>query len=246
MRIPAVLLVPSACALASLAVSTTALADAVGLQNATATFSQSAFADFSVAKVIDGNTVDDLGWAIFGGVGSAQTAVFETQLDVGFTGGSLIEFTLATLHSNPGHNLGHFRLSVTTDDRSTFADGLATGGDVVANWTLLDPATASSGNGQTLTEQADFSILASGLNPSTDTVTVTALTLLTGITGVRLEMFTDASLPANGPGRHSNGNFVLSEMTVAITPAPVPETATTAACVLLAGVVGLQWRRSRA
>ncbi len=45
-------------------------------------------------------------------------------------------------------------------------------------------------------------------------MTITALTSLTGITGFRLEMLADASLPANGPGRFGNGNFVLSELGV--------------------------------
>ena len=81
-----------------------------------------------------------------------------------------------------------FRFSITTDDRSTFADGLSTGGDVTANWIVLDLASAVSTGGQTLTTLPDHSVLASGTNPATDTVTVTALTSLTGITGIRLEV----------------------------------------------------------
>ena len=34
------------------------------------------------------------------------------------------------------------------------------------------------------------------------------------ITGIRLEVFADPSLPAKGPGRSPNGNFVLSEFKV--------------------------------
>ncbi len=33
-----------------------------------------------------------------------------------------------------------------------------------------------------------------------------------GITGIRLEVLTDKSLPKNGPGRAPNGNFVLNEL----------------------------------
>jgi len=106
---------------------------------------------------------------------------------------------------------------VTTDDRSTFCNGLATGGNVTANWTVLDPIVFTSFNGTTLTKLSDHSILASGALPDTDVYTVKARTTLTGITGIRLEALTDPSLPNNGPGRQPlNGNFVLSEFTVAI------------------------------
>ena len=213
------------------------------LQNATATFSQADF--FNVDRAIDGTTADDRGWAIAPEFGTDQTAVFETQSDAGFGGGSLLTFSIASLHVGTlNHNLGRFRLSLTTDDRSTFADGADTGGDVTANWIVLDPTSFSSANGQTLTEQLDQSLLASGTNPETDTLTVTAPTSLTGITGIRLEMLTDASLPFNGPGRYLlNGNFVVSEFTVSITA--VPEPAHYAAIAGLALVAFGAWRRCR-
>lgn len=218
-----------------------AQAQTLVLQNATATTSQ---VFFSVGKAIDGTTADDRGWAIDPGEGAAQTAVFETQSDAGFAGGSTLTFSFASLHTfTPSHNLGRFRLSLTTDDRSTFADGLESGGDVTANWTVLHLASFSSANGQTLTEQPDFSLLASGTNPSTDTLTLTAPTSLTGITGIRLEMLPDASLPSNGPGRAPNGNFVVSELTVSITA--VPEPGDYAAVAGLALVAFGAWRRCR-
>lgn len=214
------------------------------LQNATADYSQTAFGDFSVGKAIDGTTADDSGWAIFPDTTTPHTAVFETATDAGFAGGTQLTFTFSTLHSNAGHNLGRFRISLTTDNRSTFADGLANGGSVTANWLVLDPATILDTGGETLTKQGDFSILASGTNPGTDIVTVTALTPVTGITGFRLEVIPDASLPSGGSGRYSNGNFVLSEFSVSEISTPVPEPASIAGCsaALLLGW-GL-WRRS--
>jgi hypothetical protein len=199
----------------------------VGLQQATATFSQT---DFSIATAINGTTADDKGWAISPGTLRtdipSQTAAFETATDVGFLSGSLLTFTLIQTHSNPGHTLGRFRLSITTDNRSQFADGLDTGGDVTANWTVLDPSVLSSANGTTLTKLGDFSIRASGTAPATDTYTISASTTLTGITGVRLEALEDPSFPYNGPGRFpENGNFVLSEFQMSI--AQVPEPAST-------------------
>jgi len=82
-------------------------------------------------------------------------------------------------------------------------------------WTFLHPLTAVATGGATLTINADGSILAGGPSPTTSTYTVTALTFLTGITGIRLEVLADASLPTNGPGRQpTNGNFVLSQLTL--------------------------------
>ncbi|MEN9677025.1 MAG: hypothetical protein RIS76_2921 [Verrucomicrobiota bacterium] len=211
------------------------------LQNATATFSQGG-ADVRLA--IDGYK-DSSGWAIEPAIGTAQTAVFETQSDAGFSGGSILTFSIAALHTiTLNHNLGRFRLSLTTDDRNTFADGYGTGGDVTAQWIVLDLATFSSANGQTLTKQPDLSVLASGTNPATDTLTVSAPTSLTGITGIRLEMLPDATLPRGGPGRAFNGNFVVSEITVSITAIPEPEQYAAAFGVTLLGT-GVWLRRKR-
>ncbi|MBN9689703.1 MAG: PEP-CTERM sorting domain-containing protein [Verrucomicrobia bacterium] len=205
----------------------------VSLQNATATFSQTYYGDYSVGTSINGTTWDYLGWAIYdgdasGGVTEPQTAVFETTTDVGYSGGSRLEFTFQFDNWNPYHFIGRFRLSVTTDDRSTFADGLATGGDVTANWTVLDVGSMTSLAGTPLSELADGSVLASGpLLDWWDYYKIEADTTLTGITGVRLEVLADASLPTDGPGRQpDNGNFILSEFGLNITPiSPVPEPA---------------------
>ena len=202
----------------------------VGLQQATATFSQSYSGDYSVGKAINGTLADNLGWAISpdGSANPAsQTAVFETVTDIGFAGGSTLTFTLYQTHDFDFvfHTLGRFRLSVTTDDRSMFADGLASAGDVTANWTILDPDSFVSANGATLGKLADKSILASGFSPYLDIYTITANTSLTGITGIRLEALKDPSLPFNGPGRQPiNGNFVLSEFEVSIAAVPEPST----------------------
>jgi hypothetical protein len=154
----------------------------VGLQQATATISQTLSGDFSVGKAINGTAADGLGWAIIPGTGLSQTAVFETTANVGSSGGSVLTFTLNHAYSAWGeHTLGRFRLSLTTDDRSTFADGLPSGGDVTANWTVLDPSVFVSAQGATMTEQPDHSILMSGVSPITDTYVVAAETTLTDV-----------------------------------------------------------------
>jgi mono/diheme cytochrome c family protein len=63
----------------------------------------------------------------------------------------------------------------------------------------------------TLKKLDDGSFLAGGADPETETYVVTAKAPIQPITGFRLEVLSDKSLPKNGPGRSSGGNFVLSE-----------------------------------
>jgi Tol biopolymer transport system component/predicted Ser/Thr protein kinase len=219
----------------------------ITLQNATATFSQTAFGGNPVGQAIDGNFAPENGWAVLSGsTTSAQTAVFESASDVGFAGGTSFEFTFSQfLTSTPGTLLGRFRLSITTDERSLFADGLSTGGDVTANWVVLMPTGASATNGATLTILGDGSILSGGTRPANSVYTVNASTALTGITGFRLEMLEDPSLPTNGPGRANNGNFALTEFQVDASQAAIPEPSS--ALLLIAPLAGgwllRRWRQ---
>jgi hypothetical protein len=70
-----------------------------------------------------------------------------------------------------------------------------------------------------LTKLEDHSLLAAGSVPPFSVYTVSAKTDLTNITGFRLEALTDANLPASGPGRAKDGNFVLTEFSVEAAPA---------------------------
>jgi hypothetical protein len=85
-------------------------------------------------------------------------------------------------------------------------------------WTILDPATMKSANGATLAKQPDLSVLSSGKRPETDTTSISAHTDLQGISGLRLEVLTDDSLPHKGPGRCDNGNLHLNEIEVRAAP----------------------------
>lgn len=85
-------------------------------------------------------------------------------------------------------------------------------------WELVDPDQLVSEGEASLTKLEDFSVRAEGKRPSTDKYVVRAHTHLKRITAVRLEVLTDECLPQGGPGRHDNGNLVLSEFTVAAGP----------------------------
>jgi hypothetical protein len=86
-------------------------AEAVVLRNASADYSQK---DYAISGAID----DDpkTGWAVFPEVGKTHVAVFETDKDIGFDGGTLLTVTLDQSYGFK-HTLGRFRLSVTTAAR---------------------------------------------------------------------------------------------------------------------------------
>ena len=88
--------------------------------------------------------------------------------------------------------------------------------DDPAIWTVLEPESARSEKGATLTIESDHSIAASGACPSPDRYVVNIDTKIAGITAFRLEAMEDPRLPARGPGRAFNGNFALRELSVAL------------------------------
>ncbi len=84
----------------------------------------------------------------------------------------------------------------------------------LTRWIVVEPTSVKSNGGATFTKQKDGSYLVGGKNPQSDTYTIKLQTDLQGITGFRLEVLSDKSLPAGGPGRAEQGNFVLSELKV--------------------------------
>jgi hypothetical protein len=91
-------------------------------------------------------------------------------------------------------------------------------GKKAIRWTPLDPATYTSSGGAKLTKLKDFSVLSGGKRPEVDTYTIVAHAPLPEITGIRLEVLTDDSLPHKGPGRQENGNLHLNEFKVSAAP----------------------------
>jgi WD40 repeat protein/mono/diheme cytochrome c family protein len=84
-------------------------------------------------------------------------------------------------------------------------------------WIPLSPTDLKATGGAKLTAGPDGTITATGPNRN-GTYTITADTDLTDITGIRLEVISDEKLPAKGPGRATDGNFVLTEFEVASAP----------------------------
>jgi len=83
-------------------------------------------------------------------------------------------------------------------------------------WTSLTPIHAESAGGSLLKIEKDHSVLASGKKADTDRYTVAFTNGVTEVVGLRLEVLPHDSLPAKGPGRAENGNFVLTELTAKI------------------------------
>jgi hypothetical protein len=90
------------------------------------------------------------------------------------------------------------------------------------SWETVEVKEASA-KAATLARQPDGSVLASGRNVGPETYAVTATTKLPGITAIRLEVLADDRMPARGPGRATNGNFVLNEFKVMVAPANDPK-----------------------
>ena len=89
-------------------------------------------------------------------------------------------------------------------------------------WVALKPENMTATNKATLELQKDLSVLAKGKNGKGD-YQIVAHTNLKGLSAIRLEVLTDPSLPAKGPGRASDGNIVLSEFEVYAAPKSKPD-----------------------
>jgi len=85
-----------------------------------------------------------------------------------------------------------------------------------AGWTSLRPVKSESAGDAKLELKDDASILVSGKKPDTDTYTLRIAGVPPQTTAFRLEALPDDSLPAKGPGRAGNGNFVLSEVIASV------------------------------
>jgi mono/diheme cytochrome c family protein len=92
------------------------------------------------------------------------------------------------------------------------------GKPVPPTWVFPKIAAMKSANGSTFSPKEDGSVLIGGPNPPRELIAFTFQTELKGITGLRIEALTDPSLVKKGPGRAANGNFCLTDLTVAVAP----------------------------
>ncbi len=93
-----------------------------------------------------------------------------------------------------------------------------------ASWVVLEPTVLQSEGKASLSKLPDGSIRASGPNPPNDVYTITASVNLSELTAVRLEVIPDKELPNGGSGKASDGNFVLSRLSVTVKSAEAPKT----------------------
>ena len=91
----------------------------------------------------------------------------------------------------------------------------------IADWPVLDIVEMRSAGGATFTKTNDNSIIVGGTNAPNDVYTIVARTGLKHLSGLRLEVMPDASLPKKSLGRHPNGSFVLTSFGVAVADQPI-------------------------
>ncbi len=84
-------------------------------------------------------------------------------------------------------------------------------------WQILEPAEVRSRGNVSFSRQPDGAWLASGEPPAQDEYTILA-DAPAGAAALRIEALTHASMPRRGPGRASNGNFALGNLTVDAVP----------------------------
>ncbi|MGY8673330.1 MAG: DUF1549 domain-containing protein [Verrucomicrobiia bacterium] len=94
--------------------------------------------------------------------------------------------------------------------------------DLKLKWNVLKPTKLAATGGVTLTNNNDGTISA-GKKGNKSVYTITTETALKNISAIRLEALLDKSMPKNGPGYHSDGNFVLTEFEVKIAPKDAPK-----------------------
>lgn len=179
----------------------------ITLQNATADDSE---AYYDVSETIDGDYsgARRQGWSP-GSISQPATAVWETQTDL--LGVSDLTFTMYHLFDYiTEHFPRRIRWSVTNDDRSQFADGAQNGGDVTANWVELSDFVITGPEGLTFTVLEDNSILLGGTIPATGVITMQASSIISGVTGIRLEALVDDESGRTGWAR--GNDFVLTEL----------------------------------
>ena len=91
--------------------------------------------------------------------------------------------------------------------------------DSIPVWHDVVIASFESAGGAMYERLDDRSLLISGPNPATDVYTVVIDTVLEQITGLKVEMLADDSLPRKGPGRSTpNPNAIITDLELECAP----------------------------
>ncbi|CAN5257537.1 PSD1 and planctomycete cytochrome C domain-containing protein [soil metagenome] len=94
-----------------------------------------------------------------------------------------------------------------------WASGLEAG---ARQWSVMVPDKVDASGASGIEILPDGAVLFRGDPPDKDTYTVSGSAGMDRVTGLQLEVLSDPSLPAHGPGRAPNGNLHLSEISVRI------------------------------
>jgi hypothetical protein len=90
-------------------------------------------------------------------------------------------------------------------------------------WQPLENAEIFAAFGTKFDRLEDGSFIAKGDNSTSNNYKITARSPLKSITGFRLELLTDPTLPRSGPGRANDGSFFVTEFSVDTSAADRPE-----------------------
>ena len=87
-----------------------------------------------------------------------------------------------------------------------------------ANWLPIHPASLTTASGEQAKFLPDDSSLFTAPGPDKETIALVIDSKSPSIDQLKLEAFTDPSLPSQGPGRVAHGNFVLTEIRLTAKP----------------------------
>ena len=147
--------------------------------------------------------------AIFAGIDKAERA-YDPDPDIGRK-----RAALAVELSRARELKGKTDPSLLTADRLAAVTAFETARRAAGvKWVVPEPVAWKSRSGASLKALLDRSVLSVGKRPDKDTYTVTVSTTPGKLTGLRLEVLCDDTLPHQGPGRQDNGNLHLSELRV--------------------------------
>jgi hypothetical protein len=153
--------------------------------------------------------------AVFAGIDKAERA-YDADATVAIKRKELQE-RLVRLKSDS-------KSTVKTEDQETHVKLQAWEKDWRArntSWTVPESIKVTSQHGSIFQKQPDQSFLCGGKRPDKDVYQLELKTPLNQVTGLRLEVLTDPTLPHLGPGRQDNGNLHLSEVRVSAAGRPI-------------------------